>query len=67
MARRLAQRDAIPLSNGLRLHLLPFREINETRHWIEHLANAGVDRNAIKRWRYALDCASLSHRTEARA
>jgi hypothetical protein len=53
IARRLAQCHVIPLPNDFRLHLLPFRQIHEMQHWIEHLANAGVDENAIERWRNA--------------
>jgi hypothetical protein len=54
IAKRLARCVFIPLPNDLRLHLLPFRHINETKNWIEHLANAGVDVNAINRWRHRL-------------
>ena len=61
MARRLARRDDFPLPSGLRLHLLPFRYGGETRQWIEHLADAGVDGSAIERWRRALCGASHLH------
>jgi hypothetical protein len=54
MAKRLARCVFIPLPNDLRLHLLPFRHIDETKNWIEHLANAGVDINTINRWRHRL-------------
>jgi hypothetical protein len=54
MARRLARHEDLPLDPATRLHLLPFRHAAETRHWLEHLAGAGVDANAIARWRRAL-------------
>ena len=62
-ARRLAQCHVIPLPSDFRLHLLPFRKIDEMQHWIEHLANAGVDERAIERWRIALGSASHLHPT----
>jgi len=54
MARRLSRHTNLALDRGLKLHLLPFYYIEETRHWIEHLANEGVDAAAIQRWRDAL-------------
>ncbi|PZF77912.1 hypothetical protein DK847_05650 [Aestuariivirga litoralis] len=54
MARRLARRGDLPLDAALRLHLLPFRHMEETRRLIEHLGRTGVDPAAIGRWRHAL-------------
>jgi hypothetical protein len=54
MAKRLSLRKNLPLESALRLHLLPFLHIEETRHWIDHIASEGVDKATIERWRSAL-------------
>lgn len=61
MARQLALRRNLPLNGTTRTHLLPFLHQAETCQWLRHLAEAGVDTDAIERWVRALGMNCVSH------
>lgn len=54
VARRLAKHTTLPLDTATRLHLLPFRQMEETRACVEHIHRQGGDPTVVERWLRAL-------------
>lgn len=54
VARRLAKHTALPFDRATRVHLLPFRQIEETRTCVEHIQRQGGDPTVVARWLRAL-------------
>jgi hypothetical protein len=54
VALRLARRPGLPIDPSLRLHLLPFKHLNETLAALNHLQDEGLEAQRHQRWQRAL-------------